>query len=106
MPRMWWKDSGGKMIISKKLITSSDFSTVRDGDFLAVEWKLDSYIGNKRTRFAVYQVVEARHDSRAEIILQKKNNVYFNYGMFTGTVEGCSNAKSVTLFKSENEGNV
>lgn len=91
------------MIQCKGLETIEDFKSVKKGDFLAVEWKLDNYIGNKKTRFAVYQVYENLNDQEypmPEIVLQKKNNVYFNYEMF------CSNegsvAKSVMLIQQVN----
>ncbi len=86
-------------IKTKQLCTLEDFKSVKEGDWLAVEWKLDSYIGNKRTRFAVYQVIEVK-ERLAEIILQRKNNVYFNYLLFLDLMEGCSNAKRVTLISS------
>lgn len=93
------------MITTKELKTLADFEAVKRGDFLAVEWHRDSYIGNKRTRFAVYEVFDAPNNGHHEIILQKKNNVYFNYQLFLGMLEGASNAKSVTLVKSDSDVN-
>jgi hypothetical protein len=87
------------MITTKELKTLDDFKAVKRGDLLAVEWHRDSYIGNCRTRLAVYKVAEV-HECAAEIILQKKNNVYFNYRLFLGIEDGHSNAKNVTLVKS------
>ena len=87
------------MITTKELKTLADFESVKRGDFLAVEWHRDSYIGNERTRFAVYQVAEV-HEWGGEVILQKKNNVYFNYRLILGIEDGQSNAKNVTLVKS------
>jgi hypothetical protein len=89
------------MIMIKELRTLEDFLNVKKGDFLAVEWKLDSYIGNKRTRFAVYEVYDVHHDHNGEIILQKKNNVYFNYKLILGITEGCSQAKTVCIITSD-----
>lgn len=87
------------MITTKELKTLADFEAVKRGDFLAVEWHRDSYIGNDRTRFAVYQVAEV-HKWTGEIILQKEHNVYFNYRLILGIKDGQSNAKSVTFVKS------
>ena len=84
------------MINFKYLLTLEDFKALKVGDNLAVEWHCDSYIGDQRTRFACYRVVEI-HDWNAEIILQKKNNVYFNYELFLGIRAGCSNVKSVAI---------
>ena len=89
------------MIVTNQLTTLEDFQAVKKGDFLAVEWHLDSRIGNKRTRFAVYQVFDTHHDRRGEIILQRQNNVYFSYNLLLGIVEGHSNAKSVSIIKQE-----
>jgi len=93
------------MITTKMLTCISDFQAVKKGDILAVEWHRDSYKGNKRTRFATYEVVENHYNdgeyNSNEIILQKKNNVYFNFALFCGTEEGCSNAKNVMLIKAD-----
>ena len=88
------------MIVSKPLIEVHQFEAIKKGDFLAVEWHLDSRIGDRRTRFAVYEVVDnlkADH-GLTEIILQTRNNVYFNY---LGFIAGHSNAKSVSLITQE-----
>lgn len=83
---------------TKKLKIYRDFAEVEKGDFLAVKWKRDSYINNKRTRFAVYQVYENKKRTE-EIILQRKNNVYFNYKLFCNPALGISNAEEVLLIK-------
>jgi len=96
------------MVITKKLKTTSDFEQIKKGDILAVEWHRDSYIGNKRTRFAVYTVYENHNNDgkydKEEIILQLKNNVYFNYKLFLDPTMGSSNAKSVVLISTKREG--
>ena len=93
------------MITTKMLETIEDFQAVKKGDTLAVEWHRDSYKGNKRTRFATYEVAENHYNdgkyNKNEIILQIKNNVYFNFALFCGTEDGYSNAKSVMLIKQE-----
>jgi hypothetical protein len=94
-----------ELITTKMLETVEDFQAVKKGDILAVEYHRDSYKGNKRTRFATYEVAENHYNdgkyNNNEIILQIKNNVYFNFGLFCGIEEGCSNAKSVTLIKQD-----
>lgn len=84
------------MITTKELKTLEDFKKVQCGDFLAVEWQNDSYILDRKTRFAIYRVIEV-HEQDAEIILQKKHNIYFNYELILGLKEGHSNAKHVVL---------
>lgn len=89
------------MIHTKQLEILADFQDLKKGDLVACEWKLDSYINNKRTRFATYTVVDNK-ERTTEIILQTKNNVYFNYAMFLNPeLDGCSNLKSIILIKSE-----
>ena len=77
----------------KKLETIEDFETIKKDDVLVCEFHRDVYKGNKRTRFATYNVVENK-SSYTEIILQVKNNVYFNYTMY---LKGTSNLKDVAL---------
>ncbi len=69
------------MIQTKELKTLEDFESLKSGDMIACEFHRDMYIADKRTRFATYTIVENKKRDK-EIILQKKNNVYFNYGMF------------------------
>ncbi len=89
------------MIYTKPLTKLTDFTRLKQGDILAVEWHRDSYKGNMKTRFAVYEVIENHTNggyyNQPEISLQLENNVYFNYNLFLGIEEGCSNVKSVTL---------
>jgi hypothetical protein len=91
------------MITTKMLNCIKDFESVKKGDILAVEWNRDSFKGNKKTRFACYEVFENHHNdgvyNRSEIILQKQNNVYFNFEMFCS--DNGSNAKTVMQVKSE-----
>ena len=70
-----------------------DFQTLKKGDLVVVEWRWDSFKGNKRTKFAAYNIIENK-SQETEIILQRKNNVYFNYSMFLNPeVNGVSNCK-------------
>lgn len=90
------------MIQTKDIETLDDFKRLKKGDLVAVEWKRDNYIGDKRTRFATYTILENK-ERTTEIILQKKNNVYFNYSMFLNPKEvGVSNCKSIILLRSLN----
>jgi len=89
------------MIHTQLMETISDFQNLKKGDLVVCEWKLDSYVNNKRTRFAAYTIVENK-ERTAEIILQLKNNIYFNYMMFLEPDNyGVSNLKSIILLKSE-----
>lgn len=88
------------MIQVKDIESLEDFKRLKKGDLVAVEWKRDMYFGNKETRFGTYCVVENK-ERTTEIILQKKNNVYFNYAMFLNPKEmGVSNLKSLVLIRS------
>jgi hypothetical protein len=89
------------MIKTKELNTLEDFTTLKKGDVVAVEWKRDSYKNKKRTRFATYEVVD-NLANQTEIILQKAMNVYFNYSMFLKPSEhGASNVRSIALITIE-----
>jgi hypothetical protein len=90
------------MIQTKDIETLDDFKRLKKGDLVAVEWKRDNYIGDKRTRFATYTIVENK-ERTTEIILQKKNNVYFNYSMFLNPEQdGSSICQSIMLLRSLN----
>lgn len=88
------------MIQVKDINTEEDFKRLKKGDLVACEFRRDNYVGNKRTRFATYTIVENKERTN-EIILQKKNNVYFNYSMFLNPEnDGLSNLKSIVLLRS------
>lgn len=87
------------MIQVKDIETLEDFQRLKKGDLVAVEWKRDMYFGNKEKRFGTYEVVENK-ERTTEIILQVKNNVYFNYSMFLNPEIGISNLKSIVLLRS------
>lgn len=87
------------MIQVKDIETLEDFQRLKKGDLVAVEWKRDMYFGNKEKRFGTYEVFENK-ERTTEIILQTKNNVYFNYSMFLNPEIGISNLKSIVLLRS------
>lgn len=72
----------------------SDFENLKKGDMVVCEFFRDTYKGNKKTRFATYDIVENKKDT-TEIILQRKNNVYFNYMMYLNGHKG--NLKDIAI---------
>ena len=76
----------------------SDFENLKKGNILVCEFFRDTYKGNKRTRFATYEIVENKERTN-EIILQTKNNVYFNYLMYLNGREG--NLKDVAIITKD-----
>lgn len=84
------------MIQAETINTLEQFESLQKGDLVVCEFHRDTYKGNKRTRFASYNIRENKARC-TEIILQKKNNVYFNYSMFLNPEKhGYSNLKSIT----------
>jgi hypothetical protein len=84
-------------IYAKALKTIEHFESLQKGDYLACEFHRDVHdYPRKSFRFKVFQVVEVKTRTK-EIILQKKNNIYFNYGMFIDPSDGASNLKSALL---------
>jgi hypothetical protein len=84
-------------MLCKRRLTLNDFESIKENDILVIEWHRDSYKDNKRTRFATYNVI-LNKKSHTEIILQKQNNVYFNYMMYLfPKTYGYSNVKNVIL---------
>ena len=92
------------MINCKELKDLSDFEGLREGDFVAVEWRRDvsaNKRGTKRLRFSTYEVAMNKV-SATEIILNKPLNVYFNYSMFLfPEMHGVSNVKSIMLLTAQ-----
>jgi len=78
------------MITTKPLKTIEDFESLQNGDFVACEFHRDIHDYPKKYRFKVFPVVKVRTDTK-EVILQKKNNIFFNYEMY---VNGDSNLKN------------
>ena len=88
------------MIVTKQLSTLKDFEALRPGDTIACEFHRDVYDGPKKSfRFKVFEVVENKLRT-TEIILQRKNNIYFNYGMFIDPSDGASNLKSAIRIRT------
>lgn len=81
----------------KNLKTIQDFENLKKGDWVACEFKLNIHDYPKTYRFKVFQIVKVRTDTK-EVILQTKNNIYFNYKMF---VDGESNLLSAMLLEAE-----
>jgi len=85
------------MILEKSLKTIEDFEGLQKGDFVACEFHRDVSDYPKKYRFKVFPIVKVRTDTK-EVILQTKNNIYFNYQMF---IDGESNLKDAVLIYSK-----
>jgi len=81
------------MIKTIEITKSFDFETLKKGDYLACEFHRDLHDYPKKYRFKVFEIVKVRIDTK-EIILQTKNNLFFNYEMF---IKGEGNLKSAIL---------
>jgi len=82
------------MITTKELKTLADFESLQKGNTIACEFHRDIHdYPRKSFRFKVFEIVQVKTNDK-EIILQTKNNIYFNYQMF---VDGESNLKSAVL---------
>lgn len=84
------------MIQTKELKTREDFINLKKGDVVACEFHRDVHDYPKTYRFKVFTIAENKQ-SGSEIILQKKNNIYFNWKLFLGEIDGESNLKSIVL---------
>jgi hypothetical protein len=88
------------MIQTKELKTISDFQDLKKGDVIACEFHRDVHDHPRKSfRFKVFEIVENKART-CEVILQTKNNLYFNYQMFIDPSDGASNLKSAILIKS------
>lgn len=83
------------MIITKELKTLEDFQSLKKGDIVACEFNREIYDYPKKTgfKFKVFEIYEGKHRT-TEIILQKKNNIYFNYSLVLDPTLGPSILKS------------
>lgn len=89
------------MIKTKELKTIEDFESLKKGDVLACEFHRDVHENLGKTfRFKVFEIAENKARTK-EIILQKNNNIYFNYEMYLNPSIGFSNLKSAMLLISE-----
>lgn len=84
------------MINVKPLTKIEDFESLKPGDFVACEFHRDIHDYPKTYRFKVFPIVKVRTDTK-EVILQTKNNIYFNYKMFIDDSDGGSNLKNAIL---------
>jgi len=90
------------MICGNNLTTKQDFENLKKGDFIACEFHRDVHDHPRKSfRFKVFEIVEVKIRT-TEIILQTKNNLYFNYGMFIDPSIGQSNLKSAMKLYSSN----
>ena len=88
------------MITTKELKTLEDFESLQKGDTIACEFHRDMHDHPRKSfRFKVFEIVEVKNRTK-EIVLQTKNNIYFNYGMFIDSSDGASNLKSAVLITS------
>lgn len=90
---------GGTLIALEEPKTIEDFAAIKAGDVLAVEWKGQNFKGRRSVSFAIYEVYDNLFEKGAnEIVLQKYNNVYFNFAMY---LEGKSIVRSVAKIVSK-----
>lgn len=89
------------MIAVKPLKTVEDFESLEKGDFVACEFHRDVNDYPKKYRFKVFSIVKVRLDTK-EVILQSKNNIYFNYEMYTN-LDPNSNLKNALLIKQDSK---
>jgi len=87
------------MITIKDLKILEDFEHLKKGDTVACEFHRNIHDYPKVYRFGVFKIFLNKKDSK-EIILQKKNNVYFNYKMF---LNGDGNLKQIKLIGCDAE---
>ena len=84
------------MIETNQIKTMEDFESLKKGDTVAVEFNKNIHDYPKKPyRFGIFKIFLNKRDTK-ELILQKKNNIYFNYKMF---VKGESICNEVLLIK-------
>lgn len=81
------------MITTTPITQSFQFESLEIGDYLACEFHQNVHDYPNVYRFKIFKVVEVKTRTK-EIILQTKNNIYFNYEMYSN---GQSNLKSAVL---------
>jgi hypothetical protein len=87
------------MITTRELNTLRDFENLKKGDMVACEFHRNIHDHPKTYRFGVFKIF-LNKSSHKEIILQKKNNIYFNYEMF---LSGEGNLKQIMLIECDAE---
>lgn len=80
---------------TKELKTIKDFERLLKGDYVAVSFVKPIKDGNKSYDLKAFKIHYVDKEKR-EIILKKKNNIYFNYGFF---ISGYSNVSSAMLIR-------
>lgn len=88
------------MITTKQLKTLDDFQSIKKGDYLACEFHREVHDYPKSYKFNIFKVYAVKHNT-SEIILQKKNNIYFNYNLFLGIESGNSNLLNAVLINQK-----
>lgn len=90
------------MIHTQELKTLEDFEALQKGDVIACEFHRDMHDYPKKSfRFKVFEIYKVLPRT-TEIVLQKKNNIYFNYDMFLYPEKhGQSNLKSAVLLTTK-----
>ena len=84
---------------TKELKTEEDFEQLKEGDYLAVSFKKTvTWDGKENYTFKVFPIYKVLKEYK-EIVLQKKNNIYFLWEHF---LNGDSHIKSVHLLIEEN----
>ena len=87
------------MIITTELTTAEQIKNLKKGDVVACEFFRDVHdYPRKNIRFKVFTIVEILTNQN-EILLQKKNNIYFNIDMFLDNRSG--NLKSIVLINQD-----
>ena len=87
------------MIIQKGLTTIEDFENLKRGDKLACEFYRNMHDYPKKPyRFNIFSIAKVRKDTK-EVILQVKNNLYFNYEFFVNGKKG--NLKQAILISCD-----
>ena len=85
------------MIQTRRVRTREEFEALKVGEMLACTFHRDVVYKKKRVRFGVFSVALNKYDTK-EIILDKKDNVYFNYEMF---LNGESNLSCAVIIEPQ-----
>ena len=91
------------MIKFKTLKTIEDFESLKPGDSIACEFILPTTIGKESFTFKVFPIYQIKNWDK-EIILHKKENLYFNYKTYCEG--GLTGLASVVLVYSEIDRNL
>jgi hypothetical protein len=79
-----------------KLIQREQFELLKRGDKLIVQWAYHSTTGHKFDEITMTEIWGLNHNH--EVIVRKKDNLYFSVEMF---LEGLSCAKEAYLVKGD-----